>query len=57
MSGIRAGWEGADGPLELQICVPRGELVGVSRALDAAAKAMSADEVVVMSLQDDPARR
>ena len=57
MSGIRAGWEGSEQPLELQICVPRVELVGVSRALDAAAKAISADEVLVMSLQDAPNRR
>lgn len=57
MTGIRAGWEGAARPLELQICVPRGEIVGVARALDSAAKALSAEEVIVMAHQDEPARR
>jgi hypothetical protein len=56
MTGIRAGWEDAARPLQLQICVPRGEIAGVSRALETAAKALSAEEVVVMAPQEETSR-
>ncbi|MFK7894284.1 MAG: M17 family peptidase N-terminal domain-containing protein [Myxococcota bacterium] len=56
MSGIRAGWEGAERPLELRICVPRSELVGVSKAFTAAVQALAAEEVQILPLEAEGTR-
>lgn len=43
VTGIREAWREEDRPLRLRFCVPRGELAGVLKAFDVAARAVGLD--------------
>jgi len=53
IEGIRESWSDADRPLHLRFCVPRGEIAGVLKAFDAAARAVAGEGFTVSASAAD----
>lgn len=57
VAGIREAWRDVDQSLRLRFCVPRGELAGVLKAFDVAARAVALDGFSVTPAESERALR